>query len=197
MDPNSQQHKKSRIALFFNQQRRKLRANTKNILLICFKAENRLHSSTSLGAGLDPFQRSLHLFLSICSWFAGDLGIEEQTTSSSHSVTEPRNVSHEFFKERSSPDPCYRKPMHELVYSLRVYILKKRIYIYIDRYRDIYIYVCACVDHLNRCKRFYLCRGMAAVSLAVPMKLWDSAGRVCGCTLLCPQIWYSSTPVRM
>ena len=76
-----------------------------------------------------------------------------------------------------------------------VYLKKTHIYIEIDI--EIYIYVCACVDHLNRCKRFYLCRGMAAVSLAMPMKLWDSAGRVCGCTLLCPQIWYSSTPVRM
>ena len=68
IDPNSsQQHKKSRIALAFNQQRRKLRTSARNILLIWFKAHNPLHLSPNLGAGLDPFQRSLHLFLSTCS----------------------------------------------------------------------------------------------------------------------------------
>ena len=40
----------------------------------------------------------------------------------------------------------------------------------------------------------YVAGGMAAVSLAMPTKLWDSAGRACGRTFLYLHIRYKIAP---
>ena len=55
--------------------------------------------------------------------------------------------------------------------------------------------LCVCVTHLNRCKTS--AGGMAAVSLAMPTKLWDSAGRERGRTLLYLQYIYCPAPGRI
>ena len=57
--------------------------------------------------------------------------------------------------------------------------------------------VCECVrvDHLYRCKPLLSARGMAVVSLAMPTKLWDSAGRECARTLLYLHIFYIVPPL--
>ena len=55
--------------------------------------------------------------------------------------------------------------------------------------------VCVWVDHLYRCKPLLSARGMAVVSLAMPTKLWDSAGRECARTLLYLHIFYIVPPL--
>ena len=57
--------------------------------------------------------------------------------------------------------------------------------------------VCVRVNHLHRCKKSFVAGGMAAVSIAMPTKLRDSAGRECGGTLLYLHITYSPAPGRI
>ena len=49
---------------------------------------------------------------------------------------------------------------------------------------------CVRVNHLHRCKTSFIAGGMAAVSLATPTKLRDTAARECGRTLLYLHIVY-------
>ena len=49
--------------------------------------------------------------------------------------------------------------------------------------------VCVCVYHLNGRKASYSCRGHGSLSLAMPTKLWDSAGWECGRTFPHLQIY--------
>ena len=53
--------------------------------------------------------------------------------------------------------------------------------------------VCVCTICID-VKLHYTARGMAAVSLAMPTKLWDSAGRECGRTFLHLQFKYHIVP---
>ena len=53
--------------------------------------------------------------------------------------------------------------------------------------------LCVCVICRDVKLRF-VPRGMAAVSLAMPTKLWDSAGRECGLTFLYLHIQYNIVP---
>ena len=63
--------------------------------------------------------------------------------------------------------------------------------------RGVSMCVCVCVNHLHRCKNSFVAGGMAAVSIAMPTKLRDSAGRECGGTLLHLYITYSPAPGRI